>query len=89
MRSGQGAKLNFSFVKLEKDHCEGRWARGAPWGLKPSQGGVYSGQHTFGSRSSVPSVHQSGETGGWQMGGVVLGWSGELLEKRSFPFLPS
>lgn len=46
MRSGQGAKFNFSFVKLEKDHCEGRWARGAPWGLKPSrEGSVLDSTH--------------------------------------------
>lgn len=84
MRSGQGAKFNFSFVKLEKDHCEGRWARGAPWGLKPSQGGVYPGQHTFGSRSSVPSVHQSGEMGAGRCGV----WCWDAVRTFGGVFLP-
>lgn len=32
---GQGAEFNLCFVKWQRDHCEGRWARAAPWGLRP------------------------------------------------------
>lgn len=81
MRSGQGVGFNLSFVKRQKDHCDGRWARAVPWGLRPPPREGLSPRtvHT-GNRSWVASVSQA-------KGDSRCGrrWSREVLAKQSLP----